>query len=112
MIPTSTGHFCIPLSRFAVGNDDIICSNVVLITDALANMSTQQKEAKAKKLHRQFCHASKEKLCKLVKNCKDFNDPEFLKLIEKCCDSCQICLKHKCVPPRPIVGMPLSNGFN
>ena len=112
MIKTSTGHLCIPLSNFALGERGEIRSNVVLQTEALCGLTTKEKEAKALKLHRQFCHASKWRLCKLVRDSKDFNDPEFLKVIEKCCDSCKLCLTHKRVPPRPVVGMPLADNFN
>ena len=44
MIPTSTGHFCIPLSRFAVGKDDSVFSNVVLITEALKDLTRYSEE--------------------------------------------------------------------
>ena len=54
------------------------------------------------KLHKQFCHASKEKLCKLVRESKDFSDEEFLKIIEECVDSCELCRKFKRPPLRPV----------
>ena len=64
------------------------------------------------KLHRQFSHAAKESLCKLVKESKDFSDKVFLDLIEECCDSCEICQKFVCPPLPPVVGSTLANNFN
>ena len=60
------------------------------------------------KLHRQFAHASKEKLIKLVKESKEFNDKEFIKCIEEYCNSCEICRKYKRPYHKPIVGMPMN----
>ena len=84
----------------------------MLHTFALKDLSKSDKKKKAIKLHRQFSHASKEKLCKLVRESKDFNDIEFLKMIEEWCDSCEICQKYKKAPLRPIVGMRLADKFN
>ena len=50
-------------------------------------------ERKAEKLHRQFAHASKEKLISLFRGSKAFNDKKFLDLIHDICDSCSICLR-------------------
>ena len=64
------------------------------------------------KLHRQFTHASKEKLCKLVKESKDFSDKDFLDITEECCDSCEICQKFVRPALRPVVGLNVANNFN
>ena len=42
---------------------------------------------KTAKLHRQFSHASEEKLIQLVKN-SNYNDEDFQKCIEDCCNNC------------------------
>ena len=86
--------------------------NVVLYTSKLQHMSISEKRMKADKLHRQLNHASKEKLKTLVKNSKDFNDPDFLRLIDECVDKCKLCFSHKRVPPRPVVTLPLADRFN
>ena len=64
------------------------------------------------KLHRHFSHASKEKLCNLVKESKDFSDNDFLDIIEECFDSCEICQKFVRPALRPVVGLNLANNFN
>ena len=85
---------------------------IVLNTTSLKNCSREEKKRKALKLHKQFSHASKEQLKKLVKESENFNDVEFLKMIEQCCDRCEICRKFKKPKLKPIVCMPLADKFN
>ena len=89
---TSSGHYCVPLCNTLL-MDNVLNTNIVLHTEALQYMSNDKKMKKAIKLHKQFAHASKEKLCNLVRNSKAYNDKMFLNMIEKCCDSCEICMK-------------------
>ena len=110
LISTQAGHYCIPLTKYLL-NDDIDIS-IVLHTTALENCSTSEKRKKALKLHRQFSHATKDKLCKFVQESKSFSDKEFLTILSKCCDDCELCQKFKRPPLRPVVGLPLANDFN
>ena len=112
LVCTSSGHYCIPLTNMLINDQGNMNVSVVLHTAAVASLTVEEKRQKADKLHRQFCHASKEKLCKLVKDSEDFNDKGFLKIIEECCDVCELCMKHKRAPLRPVVGMPLAEKFN
>ena len=50
--------------------------------------------------------------CVLVTNSKTYNDKMFLNMIEKCCDSCEICMKLRRPPLQPVVGLPMANRFN
>jgi transposase InsO family protein len=109
---SSSGHYCLPLSNFLISNKGNTPVKIVLHTYTLENMSVKEKKNRAMKLHRQFSHASKEKLCKLVKDSRNFNDKVFLKMIEDCCDECEVCQKFKRPPLRPVVGMPLADNFN
>ena len=63
------------------------------------------------KLHRQFAHASKERLTKLLKD-GGCGDKDFLKEVENISDECQFCLKYRKPKPRPVVGFPKSQEFN
>ena len=108
---TSSGHYCIPLSNTLL-YDGCDMTSFIIHTEGLASLTDDEKFKKAKKLHIQFAHASKERLCRLVKESPTFNDSSFLKMIEKCCDSCDFCLKRKRPPLRPVVGLPLANVFN
>ena len=47
-----------------------------------------------------------------MRGSKDFNDPEFLKLIENCCNSCEVCMKYKHIPLCPVVTMLIADKFN
>ena len=107
---TFSGHYCIPLTNKLLVNKKNY--RIVLNTTSLKDLSTSDKKTKAMKLHRQFSHASKDKLCKLAKQSVNFNDDEFLRLIEELCDSCEICQKYKRAPLKPVVGLPLADRFN
>ena len=110
---TSSGHYCIPLCNTLLLDNGVgLNCNIILQTEALKSMSDDKKLKTAIKLHRQFAHASKEKLCKLAKNSKDYNDNKFLNMIEKFCDSCEVCMKLRRPSLRPIVGLSLADTFN
>ena len=106
---TTSGHFALPLSTMLL--DGPVKPKVVLHSVTLNNCTRAQKISKAIKLHRQFAHASKEKLKELVKNSK-FKDNEFLSIINEVCENCEVCKKFKRPPLRPIVSMPLGKHFN
>ena len=110
LVKARTGHLCLPLTNFLLGSNPRI--TYTLEVSALSNCSTEEKARKAKKLHRQFSHASSDKLCELVRKSGQFNDNEFLKLIQDCCNSCEICQKFKKPFVRPVVSLPLANRFN
>ena len=112
LVCSSSGHYCIPLSNLLFNQQGDLRASVVLHTSAVKSLSREEKWRKAMKLHRQFSHASKDKLCKLVRDSVDFCDGEFLKIIEECCDLCDVCLKFKRAPLRPVVGLPLADKFN
>ena len=110
LIQTTSGHLCLPLTNKLLVKE---CeSNIVLNTSAIKECNKEQKYQKAAKLHKQFSHASKEKLIKLVKSSKDFDDPEFIDAIKKCCNECEVCRKFARPPLRPVVTMPLAGEFN
>ena len=87
-------------------------SPVVLHTTTIKSATRKKLVNKAVKLHRQFSHASKEKLCKLLKQSPGFDNNEFLNIVKEQCDLCEVCQKFKRPPSRPIVGLPLADNFN
>ena len=99
---TSSGHYCIPLSNTLL-YDGCNMSSFILHAEGLASLTDNEKFRKAVKLHRQFAHASKERLCKLVKESPTFKDAVFVEMIKKCCDTCEFCLRRKPPPLRPVV---------
>ena len=64
---TSTGYYCIPLTRLLLSDKDSSQSPAVLHTTTIKNATRKELINKAVRLHHQFSHASKEKLCKLLK---------------------------------------------
>ena len=108
---TTTDHYCIPLSRANL-QTEVNQSSIVLHTTNLKHLNEKEKCVKAMKLHRQFSHASKEKLLKLVTDSADYGDKEFMECIKECRDNCEICRKYKQQPLPPVVGFPLADDFN
>ena len=109
---TSSGHYCLPLTNLLLQDKPNSCASIIFHTLNLKQLSRSEKMKKTMKLHRQFSHASKEKLCKLVKESEGFSGKDVLDLIEECCDSCEICQKFVCLPLCLVVGLNLANNFN
>ena len=86
--------------------------NRLLHTTTIKNSPRKELSNKAVKLHRQFSHASKEKLSKLFKQSPGFDHDEFFDIVKEQCDLCEICQKFKHPPSRPVVGLPLAANFN
>ena len=105
---TSTGHYCLPITNITLDREDV---NVVLHLLNLSSLSEKEQRSKALKLHRQFSHASKEKLIKLLKH-SGCADNDFFKYVEECCNQCELCQKYRKAPLRPAVGLPLAEKFN
>ena len=103
---TTSGHYCIPLSYFVSES-----CNFVFNIEHLCGSTVDEKKKKALKLHRQFCHASSERLIRLLKNA-GCSDKDFIQEIEKCCQNCEFCRKYKAPLPRPVVGFPMAEEFN
>ena len=78
---TSTGHYCIPLTKLLLNDKYSSQSPVVLHTTTIKNATRKELINKAVKLHRQFSHASKEKRYKLLKQSPCFDNNEFLDMI-------------------------------
>ena len=103
---SSSGHYILPVSEFTYEKTEF-----VLNMENLSSYSKAVKKEKAKKLHRQFAHASKERLFRLLKD-GGCQDSEFFKILEKCCKNCKFCQKYRHAKPRPIVGFPKGDRFN
>ena len=65
----------------------------------------------AEKLHKQFGHASSNKISKLVKSA-GIKDSELFNSINEVEVNCPVCLKYKKAPLKPVVGFSLSKRFN
>ena len=103
---TSTGHYCLPLNYF-----DVDAINIVLKVIDMESLKKSEKMTKAKKLHKQFGHATEEKLTKLAKS-SGIKDKEFFRCISKVCNECEACEKYRKAPLKPAVSLPLADTFN
>ena len=63
------------------------------------------------KLHKQFGHASAEKLCSLIKNAGIVR-AHLAKELQEIVSKCETCIKNEKFRSRPVVAMPLANRFN
>ena len=53
----TSGHYCIPLDRkHKIINDEDQNATKVMLTNTLDNITSQENESVAVKLHKQFCH--------------------------------------------------------
>ena len=110
---TSTGHYCIPLTKLLLSDKDSSQSPVVLHTTTTKNATRKELINKAVKLHRQFSHAAKEKLCKLLKQRPDFDNDELLYIVKEQCDLCEACQSSSIhLQDLSVVGLPLADNIN
>ena len=111
LVITSTGHYCIPLSRNMVLDDVSGSPSTVLFTNESCLENEADAKKIAKKLHEQFAHPSSRRLIKLIKDGGVVNQSlnEKIEDVEK---NCHICRKFKKKPLRPVVCFPRAKTFN
>ena len=114
LIRLNTGHYGIPLTKFLLRDDIEPKTHITLLSTAekLKKMSREDKLKKAVKLHRQFSHATDDKLINLTKSSLEFDDEEFIDCIKEAYNLCKVCEIKRPVPLRPVVGMPPTMRFN
>ncbi|KAL5011741.1 hypothetical protein ScPMuIL_010292 [Solemya velum] len=105
---TSSGHYCVDIT----GRDNFIPEETeqeVLVIEG--DLSETEKWRILKKLHKQFGHASAERLTKLLKSAGT-TDKSTLAMLQNITHDCEICAKLKKPTPRPVVGLPLATEYN
>ena len=105
---TSTGHYYVSVSK-PLPTDLEPC--LVLFMKNIHEKSDKEKLKIATKLHLQFNHATGKRMSQLARN-SGMTDNNFLKMLEELPSTCEICLRHKKTPPRPVVGFSLASRFN
>ena len=109
---TASGHYCIPIYQTILQDDSGAKGKIILsVTATFQSMMQLEKRRKAKTLHVQFAHASKERLLKLIANA-ELEDEVFKMELESVCEECEGSAKYKKASLRPFVGLPLANIFN
>lgn len=123
---TSSGHYCVNImdkdSKAIQVNDRILISTesedatpceyrdeeILTISE---NMNTAEKKKILLKLHRQFGHASADKLQRLLLSSGN-KDAECDAILQRIVTDCETCQKHSKMKPRPAVGLPLASQHN
>lgn len=103
---TSSGHYCVNiLDTF---QDECAEDEVLVIED---NMTEKEKKKILIKLHKQFGHASADRLSQLLKSAGT-SDANTLDVLQRVTEECEVCFLHKTPVPRPVVGFPLATEYN
>lgn len=85
------------------------CEDKILIISE--NMSSTTKQRTLLKLHKQFGHASGDKLQRLLKSSGN-NDAECIAILQKIISECEICQRYSKPTPKPAAGLPLESEYN
>ena len=80
-------------------------SESILFCDNVNELSDDEKQKIAIKLHRQFSHPSSDKLITLLKD-TNINDKQLFDMVKNINSNCKVCQKRK--KPKPIVSFPLA----
>lgn len=104
---TSSGHYCVNILKA----NDKTCENELEEVLEFTEMTQKEKMKALDKLHKQFGHASVDRLSKLLINAGT-SDQETIELLRSVCEKCEICIVNKKPVPRPAVGLPLATQFN
>ena len=104
---TSSGHYCINLRSQYVNSQG--ADNTVLV--ALEELDSSSKLSAVKKLHRQFGHASEQKLKDLLKKA-NVQDKEIYDALDKIISKCELCIRFQRTPSRPAVSLPMASDWN
>ena len=131
LIKTSNGHSCIqisPVELERVMKSDDNTANKHLeqkevefgnlkeameesITLQVRNMDSKDEKETLIKLHKQFAHASYNKLERLLKSANKVSD-NTLKILKEITESCETCKLYRRTPSAPKISLPRSSGFN
>lgn len=106
LVTTSSGHYCIPLSRRSTQEevDQILAVNLVEIPD-------KEQYKWMVKLHKQFGHTPKDKFIVFMKDARVWHDG-LEKHLDRIIQGCEGCIQRQRNPDRPVVCLPMANSFN
>uniref|UniRef100_A0A3P8QS69 Integrase catalytic domain-containing protein n=1 Tax=Astatotilapia calliptera TaxID=8154 RepID=A0A3P8QS69_ASTCA len=104
---TSSGHYCVDI-RDENTTESCNENEVLMVT---AEMSTKEKQKVLVKLHKQFGHASAERLLRLIQSSGN-TDKQCAVILQEIVRDCDICQKYCKTKPRPAVGLPLASEYN
>uniref|UniRef100_M4AZE1 Integrase catalytic domain-containing protein n=1 Tax=Xiphophorus maculatus TaxID=8083 RepID=M4AZE1_XIPMA len=112
---TSSGHYCVNIvdsdNRNFIHSDKLLEATEEEILTATDKMNTSEKMKVLEKLHKQFGHASADKIQRLLTNSGN-KDTECDSLLKKVVNQCEVCQKYCKTKPKPAVGLPLASTYN
>ncbi|CAC5382062.1 unnamed protein product [Mytilus coruscus] len=107
---TSNGHYCINIKERRNGQKNTAVSEEeILKVDS--GFSKKRKRNIISKLHKQFGHASSEKLLSLL-NSAGSVDYDTKAIVNDVCSKCIVCFKFQHPKPKPVVAFSHANDFN
>ena len=83
----------------------------ILFCDDVNELSNDEKQKIAIKLHRQFSHLSSDKLITLLKDA-NINDKQLFNMVKTINSNCKLCQNYKKPKPKLVVSFPLAKNFN
>ena len=106
---TSSGHYAVRLQP-----TNKKCDPIVLLTavEKIAIKPEKDVEKDLMKLHRQFGHASYDRLYALLQSSSPDACNKLRRSLQKACDSCSTCIQFKRPPHKPVVGFSHASRFN
>ena len=106
---TTSGHYAIPLTL-----SSCLPSETVLITavDSLSMQSDDELSKTLLKIHKQFGHASFDRLIDLLRRYSQNISARLKLCLETVVKSCDVCSPRTQPFPRPVVSLPLTSNFN
>lgn len=111
---TSSGHYCLPITKPVSEENVYVVETIENIYEVYAVKICEQSSADRKKLfvklHRQFGHATIEKLTALMKDAGVWQE-EFASDIAVL-ENCDRCKEYRRNKPRPVVALPAARFFN
>lgn len=113
---TSSGHYCVNLRKERINNESQFKQSetpndedeILIVTE---NMATKEKKTVLLKLHKQFGHASVDRLQKLL-SCSGNTDDESITILKEIVKNCEICIRYSRAKPKPAVGLPMASTYN
>lgn len=110
---TSSGHYCVDIrnketkkdkeSKVSQAEDEVLA-----VTE---HLSPDEKCKVLLKLHKQFGHASAERLQRLLHSAGN-KDKDCVTILQEIVNKCDICQRHSKTKPKPAVGLPLASEYN
>ncbi|XP_029629926.1 uncharacterized protein LOC115207015 [Salmo trutta] len=112
---TTSGHYCVnildkDITQSPCKNEIRTDTEHMEILTVTENMNSKEKHKVLLKLHKQFGHATVDRLQKLLSSSGN-NDDESISILQQIVNNCETCQKYSKPKPKPAVGLPLASKY-